>query len=381
MPGAHLETTHRRVDRRSALIVAVALLLGLVLGAVVTWWTEDSDVAISETELIRSVPATSVPATGGGAAAAVPDPGPITLAFVGDVNAEFSLADRLTTDPSDFVGPFADVLRGADLTVANLEAALTDRGTPADKQFTFRAPPAILDALRAGGVDVVGAANNHAVDFGPEGLDQTLAVKRAQADGMVIGIGGDEDEAFAPYLADVGGHRVAVIAATQVLDGNLIGAWTATRDHAGVASAKRVDRLVEAVQAARAEADTVVVFLHWGTETETCPNSSQQELAQTLADAGADVIVGSHAHRVQGAGRLGSAFVDYGVGNFLFGAQSAEGSKSGVLLVTVDDRDVQGYEWRPGRIVDRVPQVLTGDEAAAAVADWNGLRACTGLRE
>ncbi len=379
MPGAHLDLRYPRLDRRSVLVIVVALILGLVVGAVVTWMTEDSDPAVVAAELVRSVSPSSTPVTGAGTAAARPDHGPITLAFVGDINAEYSLADRLTGDPVDFVGPFADVLRSADLTVANLEAALTDRGTAADKEFTFRAPPKILDALRAGGIDVVGAANNHAIDFGPAGLEETLTVKRAQADGMVIGIGADDDEAFAPYLADVGGHRVAVIAATQVIDADLIEAWTATADHAGVASAKRVDRLVEAVQTARAEADTVVVFLHWGTETETCPNSSQQELAQILADAGADVIVGSHVHRVQGAGMLGNTFVDYGVGNFLFGAQSAEASKSGVLLVTVDDHDVQGYEWRPGRIVDRVPQVLTGDEAANAVTEWNALRGCAGL--
>ena len=155
-----------------------------------------------------------------------------------------------------------------------------------------------------------------------------------------------------------------MFAATQVIDADLIEAWTATADHAGVASAKARRPAGGGGADRRAEADTVVVFLHWGTETKTCPNSSQQELAQILADAGADVIVGSHVHRVQGAGMLGNTFVDYGVGNFLFGAQSAEASKSGVLLVTVDDHDVQGYEWRPGRIVDRVPQVLTGDEAA-----------------
>ncbi len=198
---------------------------------------------------------------------------------------------------------------------------------------------------------------------------------------MVVGVGADEDEALTPYVAEIKGQRVAVIAATQVIDGGLIEAWTATSDHPGLASAKRVDRLVAAVKAARAEADTVVVFLHWGTETQTCPNSSQQELARILADAGADVIVGSHAHRVQGAGRLGSAFVGYGLGNFLFGAQSEEGSRTGVLLVTVDGRDVVGYEWRPGRIVDRVPQRLSDADAQAAVQQWNDLRACTGLAD
>ena len=146
------------------------------------------------------------------------------------------------------------------------------------------------------------------------------------------------------------------------------------RGQGGIASAKRVDRLVEEVESVRATADTVIVYLHWGIETDTCPSDSQQELAQTLADAGADLVVGGHAHRVQGGGRLGTTFVGYGLGNFLFGAVSDESAKSGVLLVEVDGRDVLNYEWTPGRISDRVPIPLQGDEKDAAVDEWNELR-------
>lgn len=373
------------------IVVIVSLVVGLLLGAGITWLLSDDvdlvapferDTAGAElpaADGAADAPAVDRPAAEPTTAGAVPDPGPITLAFAGDIYSELSLGTRLANSPDDFVGPFAEVLRGADLAVGNLEAAVTTGGAPVGKEFTFRSPPAILDALRAGGFDVLSAANNHGLDYGRAGLEETLAVKRAQPDGILIGVGGDEDEAFAPYTADVGGHRVAVIAATQVIDGSLTGAWTARAEQPGLASAKRVDRLVAAVRGARDAADTVVVYLHWGTETEICPNASQKELARTLADAGADVIVGGHAHRVQGAGRLGDAFVGYGLGNFLFGALSPAGASTGVLLVEVDGREVLGYEWRPGRIVDRVPQPLVGADADAAVAEWDGRRACTGL--
>ena len=84
---------------------------------------------------------------------------------------------------------------------------------------------------------------------------------------------------------------------------------------------KNVDVLVAAVRAARLVSDTVVVYLHWGIEGHTCPSSDQRALAQALVLAGADVVVGSHAHRLLGGGRLGSAFVDYGLGNFAFYAR------------------------------------------------------------
>lgn len=379
MAGAHLRKKPRR-GRRLLASTMGSLVVGLTLGAAATTAVSD-DTATRVTSIDAGPAIESPPAAQAarGVARATPEPGPITIAFVGDIYAELSLADRLAGTPDDFVGPFAPVLREADLSIGNLEAAIATGGAPLEKEFTFRAPPTILDALRSGGIDVVSVANNHGVDHGPAGLDETIAAKRAQPDGMLIGVGGDEDEAFAPYTSVVGGHRVAVIAATQVIDGEYISAWTATDDTPGLASAKRVDRLVEEVEAARGTADTVIVFLHWGTEAEVCPNSSQRELARALVDAGADLIVGSHAHRVQGAGRLGDAFVGYGLGNFLFGAVSEESARSGVLLVEVAGREVLGYEWRPGRIEDRVPRPLDGDDAAAEVAAWDELRACTGL--
>ncbi len=362
------------------LVVLGALFVGLLAGAGITLAIDAAD----EDAAVGTVDVGDAPSDGVAVANPATSPeesGPITIAFAGDINVERSLATRLEEDPSGFVGPFAEILRGADLAIGNLEAALVEDGTPLGKEFTFRAPPAVLDALRQGGFDVLSVANNHGMDYGTDGLEQTLAIKRAQQDGMVIGIGGDEDEAFAPYVAEVGGHTVAVIAATQVIDADLISSWTATEDRGGVASAKRVDRLIEEVEAARTTADTVVVYLHWGIETETCPSSSQKELANALADAGADLVIGGHAHRVQGGGRLGTTLVGYGLGNFLFGAVSEESAKSGVLLVQIDGRDVLDYEWVPGRISDRVPIPLEGDEKAAAVDEWNDLRDCTDLSE
>ena len=303
----------------------------------------------------------------------------ITIAFSGDSYFEGGLRTRLDRDPATAVGPFADILRGADLTIGNLETSVATGGTRADKQFAFRSPPSALDALRAAGYDAVSMANNHGLDYGPDGLAETLATKRAQPDGFLIGIGGEEDEAFAPFTAEVKGQRVAVVAATQVLDSDLTQAWTATATQGGLASAKRVDRLVEEVRAARASSDTVVVFLHWGIEKETCPSGDQQSLAATLVGAGADIVVGGHAHRLQGGGRLGEAVVHYGLGNFLFKENSAEGARTGVFEVTVTGRRVDGYRWIPGRISGSVPHPLTGQQAAAELAYWQGLQGCTGL--
>jgi poly-gamma-glutamate synthesis protein (capsule biosynthesis protein) len=222
-------------------------------------------------------------------------------------------------------------------------------------------------------------ANNHGRDYGPVGLSESLAVKDAQRDHFIVGIGHDDADAYAAFTATVKGQRVAVIAATQVIDGELVASWTAGPGHPGLASAKDARALVAAVQRARANADIVVVFLHWGVERNTCPSDVQRTLAGQLADAGADIVVGGHAHRLQGAGMLGTTFVGYGLGNFDFAAVGADAEKTGVVQVTMTGRHVDGYQFVPGVIRGSVAQPLAGAAAAAAVGNWNALRPCTGL--
>jgi poly-gamma-glutamate synthesis protein (capsule biosynthesis protein) len=358
-------------------------LLGLLVGVTAVTLALDAERRRPEATAEDEAPTSTAGATGSAPATSTTtapgDGEPITIAFAGDSYFEGTLRSRLDRDPATALGPFADTLRSADLAVINLETAIATGGTPEAKDFTFRAPPTAIDALRAAGVDVASMANNHGRDYGPAGLEESLAVKRAQADGMVIGIGQDEDDAFTPYRATVKGQRVAVVAATQVIDGSLLAAWTATPTHPGLASAKRVDRLVRAVADARVDSDTVVVFLHWGVERSTCPSGDQQALARRLVDAGADLVVGSHAHRLLGGGRLGDAVVHYGLGNFLFRANSGEGARTGVFEVTVAGRRIDGYRWIPGRIVDSVPRPLTGAEATTAAQAWDDLRGCTNL--
>ena len=301
----------------------------------------------------------------------------MTLAFGGDVHFEGVVRPRLA-DPATTLAPIQPVLAGADLAVVNLETAVTDRGTPAAKQYLFREPATAFPALRAGGVTVATMANNHGMDYGVVGLADSLAAAAA-AGFPVIGIGTDAAAAYAPYLTTIKGQRIAVLAATQVLDENLIADWTAGSGKPGLASAKDVPRLVEAVRAARQVADTVVVDLHWGTEQVTCPTPTQRELAPQLVAAGADVVVGSHAHVLLGAGYLDKAYVDYGLGNFVFYAVGGPGAQSGVLTLTVRGRAVSDPTWTPAVISSGVPRPLDGAAADAAGASWQGLRDCTGL--
>jgi poly-gamma-glutamate synthesis protein (capsule biosynthesis protein) len=262
--------------------------------------------------------------------------------------------------------------------MVNLETAVTTRGTPQSKSFTFRAPASAFQALAAAGVDVATMANNHGMDFGQVGLADSIEAAD-DADFPVVGIGRDADQAFRPYRTTINGQRIAIIGATQVLDDNLAAAWTAGDGKPGLASAYQVDRLLEAVRSARKAADTVIVDLHWGRELAPCPIERQRELAPKLVDAGADVVVGSHAHVLLGGGYLGPAYVHYGLGNFVFYARGGVTAQSGVLTLTIRGRAVTKANWTPAVISGGIPIPIEGSAADRAVASWNGLRSCTGL--
>ncbi|MFF4343659.1 CapA family protein [Kitasatospora sp. NPDC001540] len=321
-------------------------------------------------------------ASEGGAPAGTGTGGSITVAFAGDVHFEGRTASRLGAAKADTaLGPISGTLSAADLAVLNLETAITGRGKAEPKTYTFRTTPKALDALKDAGVDVVSQANNHAVDFGPDGLADTLAAKAASPI-PVIGIGKDAEEAYAPYVTTVRGVKVAVLAASQV---NEITnqKWRAGAHKPGIASALDENALLRAVAAAKAQAPVVLVYLHWGDEGVACPTRAQTGLAKELADAGATAVVGTHAHTMLGAGMLGKTYVSYGFGNFLwYGTSNYTASdETGVttLTVTADGR-VTGEDFTPAHIDGRgVPVPQTGSAAKAAQQRRDGLRGCTGL--
>jgi poly-gamma-glutamate synthesis protein (capsule biosynthesis protein) len=221
-------------------------------------------------------------------------------------------------------------------------------------------------------------ANNHALDYGPVGMQDTFdAIAKSKL--PVIGIGHDAAEAYKPYRTVIKGQRIAIFSALDWLEPDLIAAWSATDTQPGLAFSIDRTRLVAAVAAARPAVDTLVVFLHWGTEETHCASSEQEDLAHALLAAGADIVVGSHAHRVFGAGKVGSSLVAYGLGNFVYWREDGESGRSGVLQVTATGREVDAYSWVPARITGGIPVPETGDAAAADIAEWEDRRTCSGL--
>ncbi|GAA1456641.1 CapA family protein [Nocardiopsis exhalans] len=305
---------------------------------------------------------------------------PLTIAFGGDVMFEGMLRPRLD-DPATALDPISEQLSAADLAMVNLETAVTEGGTPVPgKDFVFRAPASALEALDAAGVDVATVANNHGMDFGEDGLLDTLDNGDASPVALV-GAGRDIDEAYAPHVAEVNGQSVAMFGATDVLDDHLIPAWTAGEGKPGLASTKfeMKDRMLQAVSEAADEHDNVVVFLHWGLEGAHCPLPHAPELADDLITAGATAVVGGHPHVLSPGGFQGNAYVHYGLSNFVFYNFSGPTAETGVLTLTFDQGRVLEADWAPAQIQGGVPVPYEGEAAEQAHQTWVDMRQECGL--
>lgn len=363
--------------KKSAATIAILGLAGSGLAACTSSSSSESQVPEMETLPQRSV----------------------TMAFAGDMMFEQHL--RPLAENPDSLYELQSTLGSADLSVANLETSITDRGTPwPGKAFTFRTSASALDAIAGAGIDALTMANNHAFDFGEAGAQDTLQAKD-NSPIPIVGIGRNEDEAYAPATLEANGVKVAVIGASEVIEQTLENR-SASADMAGIAAASpedRLQRLVEAVREAKKTHDVVVTMMHWGIEAQHCPGDSAIATSKALEEAGADAIIGSHAHRVNGHGWLGDAYVHYGTGNFVYYLNREDAGHTGVLTLNfnvpeksvakdapkVGDAEVTEAEWQPmfigGDGVPRPAAEVAGQDAADELtALTESYRECTPAR-
>lgn len=319
--------------------------------------------------------ATSGPTASATGTATPSAPVEVRLAFAGDVHFTGRTL-RLLDDPETAFGAIASTLRDADVTLVNLETAVTDRGTPEPKTYHFRAPKTAFTALRAAGVDAVSIANNHILDYGRQGLSDTVDAAR-EARFPVFGAGRDADAAYAPWFTTVRGLRIAVLGMSQVHD--LAGSWRATDTRSGVAMAFDPARATAAVRSARERADLVIVFMHWGIEGNSCPSGEMKTFAGRLSEAGADIVVGAHAHTLLADGWLGRTYVHYGLGNFLWYSTS-HSTDSGVLKLVVRGRTVVDSRFVPATVSGGgQPVPATGAGRQRILDKLATAQRCTGL--
>lgn len=248
----------------------------------------------------------------------------IVVNFVGDVMLAGSATPLLERRGYDY--PFtatAPLLHGGDLSVANLEAPITRRGTEfVAKRYRFRTNPAATAALKRAGFSVLALANNHMMDFGPEGLHDTLANLERQGI-LFAGAGESLREARRPALVQVKGKRIAFLSYSLTQPVEFFATAVTPGTAPGYTAFFETD-----IRRARAVADYVIVSFHWGEERRNFPKPYQTEAAHRAVEAGADAVIGHHPHVLQGIEIYRGKPILYSLGNFAFGSRSAAAARS-----------------------------------------------------
>ena len=264
---------------------------------------------------------------------------PLVLSAVGDVNfgdGPGAMIARFGPGyPWTSVGPLTSK---ADIAFANLECAVSLRGSPQPKKFVFRGRPSAVRAMsRRGGIDVVSLANNHAGDYGDTALLDTLRHLR-DAGIASFGAGASEQLAYRPRVIRRLGLRVAFVGFSTILPFE----FRALGQNPGTAWGFPA-RVRGAVRRARRRADIVVAAFHWGTELATHESAAQRALARVALRAGATAVIGSHPHVLQPIRRLPRRrLVAYSLGNFVFSASSPVTARTGILELSLARRGVVG---------------------------------------
>lgn len=251
---------------------------------------------------------------------------PVRLIFVGDVMLDDG-PGRVVASGRDPLALFAAQLRDADFTIGNLECPIATVGKALDnKIFAFRADPRVVSVLK-GRFDALAVANNHSGDYGKAAFLETLDhLDRA---GIAhFGGGRDLARAHAPLWIERRGLRIAVLGYNEFKPRS----FEAGPESPGIAWSED-DQVISDIRAARAAgADLVIPFMHWGWEREPGPSERQRQLARTMVDAGADVVVGGHPHVTQGAEYYRGKLIVYSLGNFVFDGFRLPAARRGWLL-------------------------------------------------
>jgi poly-gamma-glutamate capsule biosynthesis protein CapA/YwtB (metallophosphatase superfamily) len=284
----------------------------------------------------------------------------VKLALAGDTMLGRGVGERLRSVGGDalFAPELVEIVRSADLVLLNLECCISARGEPAPGAvFHFRAPPWATEVLVQLGVDCVTLANNHALDFGPDALVDTLAHLDAAGIGAV-GAGTDVERARAPVVLDSRGFRLGLVALTDHPR-----AYAAQADRAGVAYADlERGQLPEWVSAAIAalDVDATLVIPHWGPNMTLEPVPHVRTAAVRLREAGATLVAGHSAHVFHGV----APSVLYDLGDFIDDYRVEPRLRNDLGLLFLVDVDGDRLEAIPLKLEYAYTRLADGDDRA-----------------
>ena len=267
--------------------------------------------------------------------------------------------DIVARSPEAVYGDVLPILRQNDLRIVNLECALSGDAAPLWKSGSvFKGRPEHIRGLTAVPFEVATLANNHVFDYGPEAFGQTLKLLSENSI-RSVGAGMSAEEARRPLILGLKGVRIGIVNfsegedLTSAVSGPGVFGWD-------------VDAVVESVRAIRPEVDIILVICHGGVEYIPFPPPYLAEAFRHIAETGADLIIGHHAHVPQGVQVLNGVPICYSLGNFVFYQETdLLYRKLGYLVKAgVSRAGLANIELIPYEIGSESLRLLKGDESA-----------------
>jgi poly-gamma-glutamate synthesis protein (capsule biosynthesis protein) len=248
----------------------------------------------------------------------------INFSYEGSFDQEFELQNE---DYDYFLRNVKDIFKADDLTVGNLETTLTTATKMAEKKFRFKGDPSYTEILKRGGVEVVSIANNHTYDYFEKGYKDTLANLNSAG----IGYFGNDDT----YITQIRGIKIGFLGYTYWEDSDAL--------------KKKVKDAIAKLRGGGA--DIVIIMYHWGIERDYIPYDVQIDMGHFTIDSGADLVLGSHPHVLQGIEEYKGKDIVYSLGNFCYGGNKNPEDKDTMIVV-------HKFNFENGKLVSEENKVV-----------------------
>lgn len=235
----------------------------------------------------------------------------VKLAAVGDISFEGMNAHK--PDKAVF-SAVANQLKQADVGFGNLENPLIEKGEPIQGKCTLHGHTGWAKVIKDSGFTIMSLANNHLMDYGPEGLSSTITSLR-NAGIYYVGAGINENNALAPLVIEINKCKIAFIARSSVE----VSSKCYAKDNSPGVAYFDLNETLRTIQHIKKQVDYIILSIHWGIEEYSYPTVEQRELAKELISSDVNLIIGHHPHVLQGYERIKNGLVFYSLGNFLFG--------------------------------------------------------------
>ena len=289
-----------------------------------------------------------------------------SIAVTGDVMFARKMPNVLSLESSPFSG-VSDVTSNVDLLLINFENAATTSGDALKGDVHLKCDPSYVPLARANNVTVAALANNHAIDYGITGMQDTLENLR-NADITPMGAGNTEDEAHQAVVKDVNGRKITIL---NYMDSENFAEYSyeampyANGSNPGYSAYDSEDAQKQIGE--NNDSDLIVAYLHFGNEYSNSPNENQVKIAHELIDYGADIVIGSHPHVTQGIEMYNGKPIFYSLGNFIFD-QSNTATHSAYFVQIDMVNDTGECTVYPIYISNYLPQHMSPDDGTSLLS-------------